>query len=200
MVKVPQIGATKTRLAAGIGPLAAWRFYCHTTEQVIRRLGRHGLSSKWKIWLAVTPERLASGTRFWPVGVVTIGQGRGDLGHRMARPMLDLPPGPVVLIGSDVPGIQPVHIATAFDVLERNDVVFGPAEDGGYWLVGLKRRPFVPGRLRPGLFRCVRWSSEQALEDTVAGLDPRYRVARISTLSDVDTVDDLRRWQQLQKR
>ena len=200
MVKVPQIGATKTRLAAGIGPLAAWRFYCNTTDQVIRRLGRHGLSSKWKTWLAVTPERLTLGTRFWPGGVQWIGQGRGDLGHRMAGPMLDLPPGPVVLIGSDVPGIQPKHIDAAFDALEGNDVVFGPAEDGGYWLVGLKRRPFIPGRLRPGLFRQVRWSSARALEDTIAGLDSRYRVARISTLSDVDTAEDLRRWQQLQNQ
>ncbi|MBT3700577.1 MAG: glycosyltransferase [Alphaproteobacteria bacterium] len=200
MVKVPQIGATKTRLAAGIGPLAAWRFYRNTTDQVIRRLGRHGLSSKWKIWLAVTPERLAANTRFWPVGVQWVGQGPGDLGQRMASSMLALPPGPVVLIGSDVPGIQPTHIASAFDALEYNDIVFGPAEDGGFWLVGLKRRPFMPGRLRPGLFRCVRWSSDQALEDTIAGLDPRYRVARISTLSDVDTAEDLRRWQQSQKK
>jgi uncharacterized protein len=196
MVKVPQIGATKTRLAAGIGPLAAWRFYRNTTAAVIRRLSRQGLASKWKIWLAVTPERLAAGTRFWPAEHALIGQGRGDLGRRMLRPMLDLPPGPVVVIGSDVPDIQPRHIHHAFAALGGNDVVFGPADDGGYWLVGLKRRPVYPGRLRPGMFAQVRWSTEHALADTIAQLDGRYRVAKIETLSDVDTADDFERWRE----
>ena len=194
MVKVPQIGATKTRLAAGIGPLAAWRFYRNTTTSVIRRLSGQGLSAKWKIWLAVTPERLAAGTRFWPAEHVLIEQGRGDLGRRMAKPMLDLPPGPVVVIGSDVPNIQPRHIDQAFAALEGNDVVFGPADDGGYWLGGLKRRPVFPGRLRPRLFASVRWSTEHALADTIAQLDNRYRVARIDVLSDVDTAEDFERW------
>ena len=195
MVKVPQIGAIKTRLASGIGPLAAWRFYRNTTTAVIRRLSRHGLASKWKVWLAVTPERLAAETRFWPAGHALIGQGGGDLGRRMATPMLDLPPGPVVVIGSDVPDIQPRHIHDAFAVLDGNkDVVVGPADDGGYWLVGLKRRPVFPGRLRPGLFAQVRWSTEHALADTIMHLDRRYRVAKIEALSDVDTAEDFERW------
>jgi uncharacterized protein len=194
MVKVPQIGATKTRLAAGIGPLAAWRFYRNTTTTVIRRLSRQGMATKWKIWLAVTPERLAVGTRFWPAEHALTGQRRGDLGQRMAQPMLDLLPGPVVVIGSDVPDIQLRHIHNAFTALERNDVVFGPADDGGYWLVGMKRRPIYPGRLRPGLFAQVRWSTEHALADTIGQLDSRYRVAKIDVLSDVDTAEDLERW------
>jgi uncharacterized protein len=194
MVKVPQIGATKTRLAAGIGVLSAWRFYRNTTTAVIHRLSRQGRASKWNIWLAVTPERLAAGTRFWPAEHALIGQGRGDLGRRMAKPMLDLPPGPVVVIGSDVPDIQPRHIHNAFAALEGNDAVFGPADDGGYWLVGLKRRPVYPGRFRPGLFSEVRWSTEHALADSIARMDSRYRVAKIDTLSDIDTVEDLDRW------
>jgi uncharacterized protein len=197
MVKVPQIGATKTRLAVGIGPLAAWRFYLNTTTAVILRLSRRGLASKWNVWLAVTPERLAAGTRFWPAEHALIGQGRGDLGRRMAKPMLDLPPGPVVVIGSDVPDIKPHHIHRAFAALERNNVVFGPADDGGYWLVGLRRRPVFPGRLRPGLFTRVRWSTEYALADTIARLDSRYRVAKIDVLSDVDTAEDFERWRKI---
>jgi uncharacterized protein len=200
MVKVPQIGATKTRLAKGIGKVAAWRFYRNTTDQVIRRLTRHGLPSRWTVWLAETPERLATNTRFWPAELQRIGQGRGDLGQRMAQPMLDLPPGPVVLIGSDVPDIQAHHIGRAFEALVCHDAVFGLAEDGGYWLVGLRRRPMFPGRFRPGLFRQVRWSTDNALADTIGGLDRRYRVAKIDRLSDVDTAADFERWRTKHRR
>ena len=199
LVRVPQIGAVKTRLAAGIGRLAAWRFYRNTTDQVIRRLARHGASGGWKIWLAVTPEAVAGGTGFWPASIQgqqlgRIGQGRGNIGQRMAKPMLDLPPGPVVVIGSDIPEIQARHIKNAFVALEKKQVVLGPAADGGYWLVGLRRRPCPPGRLRPALFGQVRWSTAHALEDTLAGLDRRYSVAHIDRLQDVDDQADYDDW------
>jgi glycosyltransferase A (GT-A) superfamily protein (DUF2064 family) len=97
------------------------------------------------------------------------------------------PPGPLVLIGTDIPGITPAHIAAAFRLLGRHDAVFGPAADGGYWLVGLRRRPCV---LRP--FRGVRWSTQHALADTLANLRSRS-VAHLPTLADVDTPADLAR-------
>ena len=92
--------------------------------------------------------------------------------------------GPIVLIGTDIPGVAPGHIAQAFARLGGHDAVFGPAEDGGYWLVGLRRCPRL---LRP--FAGVRWSSPHALADTVANL-ARARVAMVATLSDVDTARD----------
>ena len=85
-----------------------------------------------------------------------------------------------MIVGTDVPGIRPAHIAEAFRLLGRHDAVFGPATDGGYWLVGLRRRPRV---LRP--FANVRWSSPHALADTLANLEGRT-VAFVATLSDVD--------------
>jgi glycosyltransferase A (GT-A) superfamily protein (DUF2064 family) len=90
------------------------------------------------------------------------------------------PPGPVVIVGTDVPGLQPAHIAEAFRRLGRHDALFGPATDGGYWLVGLKRRPRL---LHP--FTDVRWSSPHALADTRANLTGRS-IASVATLSDVD--------------
>jgi len=58
----------------------------------------------------------------------------------MARALTGRPPGPVVLIGSDIPGIEPHHVMAAFRaLLECCDLVFGPAEDGGYWLIGYPR-------------------------------------------------------------
>src|ERR671932_477084 len=77
-----------------------------------------------------------------------------DLGARMERPLRELPPGPVAIVGSDIPGIEPKHVAAAFRRLAaRDDFVFGPAPDGGFWLVGARRRR--PPRGFPG----VRWST-----------------------------------------
>jgi glycosyltransferase A (GT-A) superfamily protein (DUF2064 family) len=92
----------------------------------------------------------------------------------------------VLIVGTDVPGITPSHIARAFRLLGRHDAVFGPAADGGYWLVGLRRRPRI---MR--IFANVRWSGPHALADTLANLDGRA-VAFVATLSDVDDAKDLR--------
>ena len=91
-----------------------------------------------------------------------------------------MPPGPVVIVGSDIPGITPAPLASAFRELGRRDVVFGPAEDGGYWLVGLNWRVRTVG-----LFAGVRWSTCHALADTVANLDGRS-VVYVARLGDVD--------------
>ena len=112
-------------------------------------------------------------------------QGAGDLGKRMARAFYSLPPGPVVLIGGDIPGVTPAHIAKAFAALGDHDAVFGPATDGGFWLVGLKRM-----QIPDGLFDNVRWSTDHALADTVKSLRD-LKIAYIDTLQDVDTARDL---------
>ena len=102
----------------------------------------------------------------------------------MQRIMASVPPGPLVIVGTDIPAIRAAHIAQAFRALGRHDAVFGPAADGGYWLVGLApRRPARP-------FAAVRWSTEHALADTLANFAGR-RVAMLRTLHDVDTAADL---------
>jgi glycosyltransferase A (GT-A) superfamily protein (DUF2064 family) len=111
-------------------------------------------------------------------------QGGGDLGRRMQRIFDRAGPGPVVIVGTDVPQVTRADVAAAFRLLGRCDAVFGPADDGGYWLVGLRRRPRV---LRP--FGGVRWSSPHALADTLANLRGRP-IARVAALSDVDTPAD----------
>jgi uncharacterized protein len=176
--RAPRIGAAKRRLAADIGDLAAWRFYRETTRIVLRRIAA---DPRWRTWLSVTPDRYARTGRFWPAGVARAPQGPGDLGQRMARALNRIPNRPAIIVGSDVPALSADHIAAAFDALGRHDVVFGPAADGGYWLVGA-RTPANLGRL----FRNVRWSSRHALDDTLAGLNPVRRVAFLETLDDVD--------------
>jgi rSAM/selenodomain-associated transferase 1 len=186
----PQLGAVKRRLAADIGAVAAHKFYRQTLRDVAWRLGR---DRRWKTWLAVTPDSAAGASGVWPVpaGTPIIGQGAGDLGARMARPFHMLPPGPVVIVGSDIPDIEAGDIAAAFRALGDHDMVFGPAADGGYWLVGARRRPVVP----QNLFANVRWSSAHALADTLANLGPKVRVTLVEERSDVDDGAAWRRWQ-----
>ena len=193
--KAPRIGTVKRRLAVGIGALKAWRCYGEITRQLIDRLARE---SRWTLWLAVTPDRAARGTRHWPArhrrNLTPIAQGPGDLGARMGRVLRQLPPGPAVIVGSDIPEIDAPAIHAAFRALRTHGAVFGPAEDGGYWLVGLRRRPQPCGYLPGRLFRRVRWSSPHALADTRAGLGTTTPTALLQKLADVDDVESWRAW------
>lgn len=180
-VKAPRLGAVKTRLGTEIGALSAWRFYNAMLKRLWRRLGH---DRRWRTVLAVSPDH---GAARWPPGPSRRPQGRGDLGRRMARAMRDHD-GPVVLVGADIPCLDRHHIAQAMRCLRRADVVFGPAADGGFWLVGLRH-----GRRRQWaalMFRSVRWSSPHAMADTLANLPGTARVAMLETLRDVDTPAD----------
>ncbi len=186
MVKYPQAGRVKTRLAAGLGMTGAAIWFRHQTRYLLRNLAS---DPRWTVTLAISPDRYARATAFWPDSNIRFtAQGNGDLGQRMARLFRQSDGGKMVLIGADIPGIRRQHIARAFAELGRNDAVFGPSRDGGFWLVGLKRgsQP-VPA----GLFENVRWSTEFALSDTLAGLK-HLSIARLPVLSDVDTADDLK--------
>ncbi|MFD1626604.1 TIGR04282 family arsenosugar biosynthesis glycosyltransferase [Azospirillum griseum] len=181
--RLPRLGTGKRRLAADIGPVMALTFQRATLALTIKRLGR---DPRWRTWLAVTPR----GGGPWPADLPRIIQPAGDLGRRMAHIAKALPPGPVLIVGSDVPDIRPFHIADAFRALGDRDAVLGPAEDGGYWLVGLKRRPrFVDP------FDGVRWSTPDALADTLANL-ARHRTATVDTLADIDDGASLMRHRQ----
>lgn len=178
MAKAPRMGRVKTRLARDIGKVAAWSFYRHTLARVVRPLAR---DNRWQTWLCASPDGSIWQDRIWPVNTHRIAQGSGDLGQRMERVMAALPTGPVVLIGADIPDIRPSHIKQAFNTLGQHDAVFGPAEDGGYWLVGQRRRPrFLK------LFDNVRWSSRHALADTVKNLPRSASAGYLQELPDVD--------------
>jgi len=183
--RVPQFGRVKRRLAAMIGPMAAMRFYRLTLDRQIRTLSR---DPRWTVWLFVTPDHVLDHPAWSGIGRIR-GQGHGDLGRRMKRPFRLLPPGPLVLVGSDIPAMQPDHIARAFALLGRHDLVFGPASDGGFWLVGARRSRPLPR----SLFTGVRWSTAETLGDTQATITESYSVGIADTLDDVDDVDDLQR-------
>ncbi len=185
--RAPQAGRVKRRLGAGIGAMAAARFYRRILGAQIDRMTR---DPRWNLWLFITPdtERTHPAWHLVPLSRRRP-QCRGDLGRRMKRPFAILPPGPVVLVGSDIPAMRAPHIARAFDLLGRHDLVFGPAVDGGFWLVGAKRTRPLPYTLFDG----VIWSTPTVLADTLAGIPPHFTTALADTLDDVDDAEALRR-------
>ena len=177
-VRAPQLGTGKRRLARDIGPVAALRFQRLMLARLLRRLGR---DRRWRLRLAVTPDRPRGRGLKLPSRIAVTTQGPGDLGARMRRALDACPPGPPVLIGSDIPDLAATHIAEAFRLLGQHDLVFGPTGDGGFWLVGGRRSPRLPP-----LFGPVRWSSPHALADTLANLPPRVSIGYAARLDDVD--------------
>ncbi|HWB51833.1 MAG TPA: TIGR04282 family arsenosugar biosynthesis glycosyltransferase [Stellaceae bacterium] len=175
-VRVPRLGVGKRRLARDIGDVAALRFERLMLARSLRRLGH---DRRWRLRLAVTPDRAARRRR------EAMPQGRGDLGLRMQRALAACAPGRRLLVGSDIPTLTPAHIAAAFRLLGRHDVVFGPAADGGFWLVGCRHR--APG------FGRVRWSGPHALADVLANLPGTASVGFAATLDDVDDGEGYRR-------
>ena len=173
----PVLGTVKTRLAADIGRVEARRFYRATLTRLLRRLVPH---RSWRTVLAVTPDH-ACGVMARTFNVPAIPQGSGDLGARMRR-TADCQPGPVLIVGTDIPDLEPRHLRTAAAALRRHDFVFGPAADGGYWLAGFaNRRPAGTVMLN------VRWSSPAALADTVRSAGPHARVLILpDILADID--------------
>jgi len=182
MIKVPRPGRVKTRLGRDLGmTTAAWWF-----RHQVKRLLRDIADPRWDIVLSVAPDNEGLTSRIWPEHLPRIPQGTGDLGDRMARIFHVMPNGPVVIIGADIPGVTRKHINKAFRALGNHDAVFGPATDGGYWLVGLKRVGPVPTTL----FHGVRWSGEHTLSDTCETIG-RARIALVDEMQDVDTIADL---------
>ena len=182
MVKEPRPGRVKTRLGREIGMTAAAWWFRHQTHRLLRRLQ----DPRWELILSVAPDHEGLKSRVWPANWPRIPQGSGDLGKRMQRVFDSLPPGPVCIIGADIPDISRHHVWKAFASLGPHEATFGPAPDGGYWLMGLKRSRPSP----TGLFEQVRWSTPHALQDTLISLLD-FRVARVDMLRDIDRANDL---------
>lgn len=185
-VKAPILGRVKRRLGAGIGMVAALGFYRRTTAELVKRVGR---DPRWRTVLAVSPDTYVRAGRFWPGDIAREAQGAGDLGARMGRALArHAGRGPVVLVGSDIPALGARQVWQAFQALGRHDCVFGPATDGGFWLVGTSRKP---GRT---LFQGVRWSGPRTLSDTLANIAATTRIAMLAPESDVDDAEGYRRF------
>ena len=182
MVKEPRAGRVKTRLGADIGMIDATWWFRHQVARLLRQVGR---DPRWTTWLAVAPDTALTSAA-WPADLPRLAQGSGNLGTRMRRVLGSFEDRDTLIIGADIPGIDRSAIAEAFAALGRHDMVFGPAPDGGYWLVGKKA-----GALRRGFLDDVRWSSAHALADSMRSAGPSARIGLVRELADVDRAADL---------
>lgn len=185
--KEPTPGRVKTRLAADLGETEATRVYRTLAERTIERLREGG----WRLAVYVDPGRDEVRRRVaeWldvPVGSVWPQEGV-DLGARMAGALTERLEDSerVCIVGTDLPDIDVATLDAAFAALDDHDVVFGPATDGGYYLVG-------SAAPHPALFRDVPWSSAAVLETSLRrARDAGLSVALLPRKTDVDTVRDL---------
>jgi rSAM/selenodomain-associated transferase 1 len=129
------------------------------------------------------------------LGVVVQVQRGADLGERLSGAFADLVASPgdrAVAIGADCPDLNPSIIREAFATLDRQDVVLGPAADGGYYLIGLRRG--APA-LFPALFNGIHWGTGTVLAETLARAEQAgLGVTMLSALSDIDTPGDVVRF------
>lgn len=184
--RAPRLGQVKTRLASEIGPERALEIYRSMTEHVLAVVHPVGA----RIIVAHAPADAGPEMRAWLGANVTYEpQADGDLGERMAsvfeRRIADRADR-VVIVGSDCPTVTVETITSALDALDGADVVFGPALDGGYYLVAARR-------LHPALFRDVPWSSARTLDvSLIRAREAGQRVALLTPMRDIDTADDWR--------
>lgn len=180
MAKEPVVGRVKTRLANDIGAPAAATIYRKTVANVAARLSA---DPRWQTYLSVAPATAVS-ARSLPQ-LPRVAQNNGDLGERM-QAIFDWPiRGPIIIVGTDIPGIDRPHIERAFRALKGSDMVYGRTTDGGFWLVGMRRSPRIIDA-----FGQVRWSTSETLADCLANLSG-YNVKFADRLVDLDDQSDL---------
>jgi hypothetical protein len=187
-VKAPRPGHVKTRLAEAIGAGAACSAYREMVEALLRNL--RGLDD---IQLRFTPDDALAEISHWVHPPWTAApQVSGDLTQKLIAAFHEaFASGAerVAIIGSDSPDISRTDIQSAWAALTDHDVVLGPTEDGGYWLIGLRAE-------RPALFQNIPWSSNSVLQETLARAETAaLKTSLLRVLPDIDTVEDLRRFQ-----
>lgn len=182
-IKNPVAGKVKTRLANSLGAQKALEIYCHLLD-----LTREAASKSECTRNLFYSDRIDE-TDDWKKELYNkFVQEGNDLGDRMKNAfdqIFALGAEKAVVIGSDCPDVTSELIESAFRSLDEKDVVIGPAKDGGYYLLGMKK-PL------PFLFDDKEWSTETVFEDTAVDLmENRLTYKRLPELSDVDTIYDL---------
>jgi uncharacterized protein len=189
-VKAPRPREVKTRLAEGIGPEAACEAYCELVDRVLDQV-----SSFRDVELRFAPDDAVKEVKPWlRANWTATAQGRGHLGERLTRTFADAFAegcARVVAIGSDCPDLTARDVMEAWNALETQEVVVGPASDGGYWLIGLNAQC-------DRIFEQIDWSTARVFDQTmerVKASGKSYHLLR--QLTDVDTEYD---WKAYRKK
>ena len=185
----PEIGRSKTRLAASLGGVAANTVY----RQLLRLSANHAreasiLPNRKALFFVDPPERARVMTEWIGNGHEVHPQMTGDLGRRMrgaAEIAFEHGADALVIMGSDCPHLTPERLEWAFDALTTHKVVLGPSTHGGFYLLGLSE-------MVPELFRPLQWKAERVLQSTRNRCRRLgIQVAELEPLPNIDHVDDL---------
>ncbi|PSN17099.1 hypothetical protein C7271_19495 [filamentous cyanobacterium CCP5] len=192
MTRFPEAGRTKTRLIPALGDEGAAQIQRQMTEYLVARFQRLRHSCQLGLEVHFAGGSLDQMVHWLGDRVCLIPQCSGHLGQRLHHAFEQgfiAGHRRILMVGSDCPGIGEAHISRALTQLDSHDVVLGPAEDGGYYLVGLK----AP---QPRLFESISWGQSCVLEETMA-IATRHdlSVSLLDSLPDVDRPEDLPVWE-----
>lgn len=189
--RYPEPGKTKTRMIPALGAQGAAQLQRHMTEHTVAQ------ARELQKYAGVTAEvHFAGGNeqlmQTWlGIDFVYKPQNSGNLGQRMASAYQDAFASgaqKVIMIGIDCPGVNAQLLSQGFTMLEQNDLVLGPAADGGYYLIGLRH-------FSTQLFQGISWGSGQVLQQTVAiAQQLNLQFTYLPVLEDVDRPEDLAVW------
>jgi hypothetical protein len=182
IAKYPEQGKVKTRIM-GLTDEQRVRIYVHLLHLTLKKLSNiDGVDT----WIAFAPSEAEDYFKQFSTGLIPLSD--GDLGERMHQAFqetFDRGYRMASLVGADIPDLNAGLIIDSFRVLEQNDLVFGPARDGGYYLIGMRR-------LISEVFRDVPWSSDETLARSIKkALSAGCSYGLLQMLSDIDTIDDL---------
>lgn len=188
-VKDPQAGQVKTRLAASIGDIAAASLYRAFVADVMETVT---MCASYDCWICFSPPESEAAIRAWLGDDHRfIPQAGADLGLRMTRAFeqtFSQGYDRLILIGTDIPQIQPNTLNAAFSALTETEAVIGPATDGGYYLIGFRKTSFTPD-----VFRNIAWGSDTVKDDTLGCLSAiGCGCFLLPSLRDIDDVEDLK--------
>ena len=179
--RYPTPGSAKTRLIPALGTAGAAAVHKQLTERTLETLTQ----VNQPVEIHYTGDEAEAFARWLGPDQIYVPQVEGDLTDRLLKA---IDPAPVIFLGSDTPDLSVRHVTAAIEALQNSDVVIGPADDGGYYLIGMAR-PY------PFLLHDMRWSTEHVMPDTLDRLGQHsigFEV--LETLHDCDRPEDLKRW------
>ncbi|HEV2296122.1 MAG TPA: TIGR04282 family arsenosugar biosynthesis glycosyltransferase [Tepidisphaeraceae bacterium] len=186
--RFPQPGLTKTRLIAALGPEGAAALQHRMTLGLLQHARRLRAQRGSRIVVCFAGGDVPLMQSAYGKDLSYRPQNQGDLGERLSAAFADAfseEARSVVAVGSDCPALTDSILAEALDALSDNDVVLGPATDGGYYLIGLRR-------LQSSLFQAIDWGTSRVLEQTLhAAREGGLSVRLLGPLEDVDRPEDL---------
>lgn len=185
--RYPVAGKAKTRLIPAVGEIGAAKIHKILAQRTINTLyNASHLDDRAQCIISYTGGSLEQFQEWLAIDKLHyLQQPEGDLTDRL---LACLDPAPVIFFGSDTPDLMESHVTDAMDAMKDHDVVIGPALDGGYYLIGMKRRYEM-------LIKDMPWSSDKVLPMTLERSKAMgLKVKMLEALSDCDMPEDLARW------